>query len=586
VSGFTPSPASSKEIGNTNSAVKRAVSRLGRPFSIGSGRSLLAALTIVVALECMAWLVFVPLYETNDDVAIRLVLEGRIAPGAAPSGYAFFINLALGQTIAALYCLLPSIHWYDLVEHGTLWLSATLALYCGIRRLRSWPDVAFVALIASVFLTAFINIQFTIVATFSTVVGATALLFVRRMPIRTFETTALTVCGTASIVLGCLFRLEAGLLALFVIAIVGAASALQRSWKWASGPSRLLLIPVAGLVLIAAAWIYHGFLLAWSPAWHEFFAFNLERARLGEYFASRLDRATLAQAYQAAGWSIAEHDLVVNWLLIDPQFFNSENLRTILSHLPGLPPSSGVRMVNLLSSYVVRFPFVACALLGLVLYQATKRAAGSVLFATAALAACIVVISTLLKPLDFRVFWPLACGYLIALWMVAPWDGETRFRRFIAPVVVLSFLSAAAFVLRSDLQTIAYRTDWTRNARADLMQLALPMQKTAVVIGANLPFEAIERPFGPPIVQRDIKVLPLGVLVVSPVMAPLVSRLAGPDLAAWMCSDDAVLITDAQAASVLAAYYPRRRNYDVDMTRIFSGRTFSAYRCRRGPAAG
>lgn len=565
----------------TNVADARIFSWLRPLLSISPQRALPATLIIVAVLVSMAWLFFFPNYQTNDDVGIRLVLEGRIAPGAEPSGYAFFINLALGQIIAALYRLAPTLHWYDLAEQGTLWLSSSVALYCSIRRIRCWSDVAFVTLIASIFFTAFISIQFTIVAILSAGTGAAAVLFVRRTPMALFEMAALTFSGTALIVLGCLFRLEAGLLSLFSIGIVWALSKLQRTEeRIVFRPSWLLLFPIAGFVLVAAAVLYHVLSLAGSPEWRDFFVFNFKRAWLTRMAASRFDRATLAQAYRAAGLSLADYRLLRNWMFIDSRVINMETLGAVLSHLPKLPSSSAAQIVSLLSAYSAH-KFLRFALLGMVLYEANKRMIAFVSLATLIMTAIIIAISILLKPLPVRVFWPLACEYLFALWMFASSPGSTRPHWSVAPLVVLSFLSAAAILVRGDWLSIAHRANSTREALADITNLALTGNTTAVVFGAAFPYIAVERPFGPLIIQRRLNLLPFGTLTPSPVMAPIVQRLAIPDIATWLCSDRVVLIMRPSAVSAFSAYYPRHRHYQVKIERFFSGKTFAAYRCRR-----
>src|SRR5688500_15958 len=87
---------------------------VARPRAFG-----IAAL-LVGAAAVAAWVVAPPVYFTNDDVAIRLALEGRAVPGQPPSGYALFPSAALGWAIAFAQPLMPAAPLWDLVVAATL----------------------------------------------------------------------------------------------------------------------------------------------------------------------------------------------------------------------------------------------------------------------------------------------------------------------------------------------------------------------------------------------------------------------------------------------------------------------------------
>src|SRR6516164_2425819 len=72
---------------------------------------LLAAATVSVLSLCLARLAFVPLYQSNDDVTMRLTAEG-VAIAARPTPYLLFINAVLGQLMVWLHDLVSSISWF------------------------------------------------------------------------------------------------------------------------------------------------------------------------------------------------------------------------------------------------------------------------------------------------------------------------------------------------------------------------------------------------------------------------------------------------------------------------------------------
>src|SRR3977135_3480720 len=89
-----------------------------RTFSIAVGTTLAVCATL--------WVVAPPRYETNDDVAIRLSLEGHSVPGQPGTGYVVFSHAALGWTLQFMERVWPAMPWWDLVIWGTLiWAIAT-----------------------------------------------------------------------------------------------------------------------------------------------------------------------------------------------------------------------------------------------------------------------------------------------------------------------------------------------------------------------------------------------------------------------------------------------------------------------------
>lgn len=67
---------------------------------------------------------FPPLYLTNDDVTIRLGIEGHAVPGQPPTGFVLMTHAALASALVALQGALPSAPLWDL----TLTATSLLAL--------------------------------------------------------------------------------------------------------------------------------------------------------------------------------------------------------------------------------------------------------------------------------------------------------------------------------------------------------------------------------------------------------------------------------------------------------------------------
>src|SRR6187401_3514333 len=85
--------------------------RLGASLT---GRTLAVVLTVVL-LPVVALTLFTPFYQTNDDIAMRLLAEGNFVPGDTPLPYLVFINVIVGQVLSLAYRLTAVVPWYDLV---------------------------------------------------------------------------------------------------------------------------------------------------------------------------------------------------------------------------------------------------------------------------------------------------------------------------------------------------------------------------------------------------------------------------------------------------------------------------------------
>src|SRR5215475_9257409 len=72
------------------------------------------AAAIISALSLfVARLAFVPLYQSNDDVTMRLLAEG-VATSSRPTPYLLFINVILGQVMVWLHEFFPILPWFTI----------------------------------------------------------------------------------------------------------------------------------------------------------------------------------------------------------------------------------------------------------------------------------------------------------------------------------------------------------------------------------------------------------------------------------------------------------------------------------------
>ena len=144
----------------------------GRPLQ---WRTLVVALAMVVLACALFWALAPPRYDTNDDVAIRLRLEGVSVPGQPATGYVVLSHAALGWTLVVLGRVIPAVPWWDVVVAATLlWAIATLLAMGWDKLGDEWlARGAATAVVLVATLPLVLALQYTISAT---VAGGTAVL--------------------------------------------------------------------------------------------------------------------------------------------------------------------------------------------------------------------------------------------------------------------------------------------------------------------------------------------------------------------------------------------------------------------------
>lgn len=537
-----------------------------------------AAITAV--LIALAWLLLFPVYDTNDDVAVRIFLEGREIPGAQPSADIFFFNRPLAQAIASLNRLAPGLPWYDVVEHGLLTLTALVAFYCCLRFVRFWDDAAIVALVAAMLLAVFAAIQLTIVATLSTIVGLTALIVALVSTTSNLERFMLSVAGAVVLLVGTLFRIEAALLGIFLVLLAGLYPVISTlRHKGLQRCSSVLIILVTACTGAALAWAYHFVLYFGSPEWKEVYEFIYLFQQLIEYAAGRAPQDVLNQALASVGWTPAELEMLRNWVFFDTNVFSTHKMKLIISNLPVSANASPFSVTNSLSMFVSQFPFFIFGAAGIVLTASRVRTALVTVVLLAAIIVVMVLISVLTKPLPYRVFWPMTVGALFVSWIIIHLDHVSpphRIQRLAAATLLTTscLLVAVQTIERSRAVERAHQL-----AFSDFTRMPVGPKNVLVIIGSAFPLELAERPFAPPYLQRSVQALPLGATQQSPPVVRFMSQVA-PDMPTWLCSDAVFIAADKQVLTALQAYYRRHRNQVVSFSNVFSGKTFNVHQCK------
>jgi hypothetical protein len=304
---------------------------------IGASGRVVAAIAISALPMLAARLAFVTLYQSNDDVTMRLMAEG-VAISPRPTPYLLFINIILGKLMVELHGLMPSISWF-LVILALIHLAgtATVVWVSLGNGSASWVQ-------SLIFLTAFdfwfwVKPHFTITAALPAI-GAVVLLIDQLTRGRPLKGRPL-VWFLALIILSSMVRWQSCqllLVAAFPVIILESIPALRihggRYWLSLLFAPLLLAALAGGGVKAMNDWIYRS-----DPGWANFDEFNKLRAEFLDFERARYDWTT-SPAFAAAGLTYNDYKMLKSWAFEDSQRFSLPVLRKLVTELR--PPLKSV----------------------------------------------------------------------------------------------------------------------------------------------------------------------------------------------------------------------------------------------------
>jgi hypothetical protein len=188
--------------------------------SINAGA--LAVLFTVVLLPLTALTLFTPFYQTNDDIAMRLLAEGNFVPGDEPLPYLMFINVILGKILSLAYGVTTAVPWYDLVLGGSMVAASAALVHTWTGTARSFEIIWALVFAVYFLLPTFVGVQFSLAGLSCAAAGIG---LVVRATVADLEPSSRRLhlrFGTTLFFWGSLIRFEGAVL----IAIEGAALAL------------------------------------------------------------------------------------------------------------------------------------------------------------------------------------------------------------------------------------------------------------------------------------------------------------------------------------------------------------------------
>ena len=328
--------------------------------------------------------VFVPVWETNDDLFMSKFVDGQLSRKTV---YVPYIHIFLGMLLKALYSVFgDGFNWYSFCQYLALLLGFTALTWTLLRRFRLWPALVMTALILGAFAAdCYQSMNFSKAGAVG-VVGGMSLMLTAMEDCSGVEKKRLLLLGVPLSLISLLWRWEEFCLCAVLMASVclrdglgllhdGRDLAAKERW----GRLWRYLRPFVVLALLAAL-LFGIFQLAWNlPGIASYKRFDDTRSVLIDFEIP--DYSEIPEVYDELGIDENFVYLMKHWSFYDTDKFTQESMERIIearrtmvhSKTPG--EVLGVFLNKCLMGYTQDRPFAGFAFL-LVLWLACGRRRG------------------------------------------------------------------------------------------------------------------------------------------------------------------------------------------------------------------
>lgn len=547
------------------------------------------ALVAVSAVTSAAWLIHPPVYLTNDDVAIRLVLEGGFVPAQPSTGFVLHAHSVLGWALVSLYGIVPDAPWWDLVIAGTLfWALAVLCALAWPALGSGWPArVTALSAICAASLPLIGTLQYTFSATAAGVAG-TLLVATESAPAARTRRSVL-VMAALLFVMGSLVRpmgalagaLSVGLLLMPLAAVTRPAPR--------AGVVRLAAVLLVAALAFTGLRSLDGALYGRWPDWNQYYLYNWMTARMfewgGEFTGARVDAIRASVGWSANDWQM----LRWGWA-VTPELHGFLRVVTAYetgSTLLGWSDRLGWFATRLLAIDGMSLRRLGEASAELVLVGGTLAAAygnwrsrATVALVVALFLGFCVGVEVGFKEAPFRLLAPLECGFLAVMLVSAG-----AHRRVPSPFVSLLGLSVVLAVLAHEGRAVAssMAAERLHALQVDKEMERLRDLKPSLVVrhSDTFPAEHWWRPFHQPAIPLAIITLGGNVQAFSqhPQLQRFLSDTGRQPLLRALCGDPSILVvSELGRLDMVTTYFQEHENRQVRWEEAYAG-SFRAWRC-------
>jgi len=540
-----------------------------------------SALVILTAVMTAAWWFWLPpFYLTNDDVTIRMALEGRTVPGASPTGFALMTNAVLGWAVVGAQRMMPSIPGWDLVLGATLlWaLSVLLAIVWDALGNVWLARATVVGALVAAMAPLIASVQFTISATLAG--GAAVLLALSEMgPGRPRR----AVLGMAFVlfVVGVLIRPMGGAAGAVVTVGLSVPHLRIRRWWWAQAMS---ILATVGGVFVAAQYLDVA-LYGMRSEWDAYFRFNWIALALLEW-GSDASNTFASSIRQSVGWSANDWSMLLNSWGVDPvihgfgRVSQAYQVQTAALHQVGTLSLLFARIANYSSGSLrslVEASELAVVTGGLlfVAYATRKSAMQFVAVLLLFLAIC-ASLDVVFARLPWRLLGPLQLLF-IATTLVAIGTDRRAASPLLAILSLGTMVAITVPVLAAEVREAGSRVVRSRQLEGEIAQLQRLSPSLVIFYGSRFPREYWWRPFHRPPVE--LPAVALGWNNQNPQLHHYLTATGRQPLLRALCTDSSILIVaDRDPLDLVATYMNEHFNTAVTWTQVYDG-SFPAWRC-------
>lgn len=440
-------------------------------------------------------LVFQPFFETNDDMAIALFVNGA---RGSHDAHLVYTNYIIGLILSALYRAGSRFPWYTLLQYAALFGSFTAVLYGVLRRLRNLPGLWLSVLVIYFFAyDGYIRLQYTKTAGIVSAAGIFLLLCAAGRGRTAWKSL---IFGYVLSCAGFMYREQQFFAELVLMSGIGVflllegtaeRGLLKKRFLRCAGIFAALAVMAAGLHLVDRA-AYR------AQEWQDYLEYNELRTELLDYGFP--DYAENEEAYEELGIDRTAYRMYRGWNFLDTEKFTPDVMRSLI----GLKTPRTFSL-QLLKNFLREVPgrlfardcfycFLLIFIFWLLWGDHTRRAAAAVLYEACVTGALYLYLYYTGRYLYNRVdvgIWLAAV--LVMLWLYAREDSRRLAGRGIGSGTVGKTDPAGGFSARTGIALLfsvlcltqnMWRGSWRVNS-TDKTQSRLAMRATVDQLHAD-----------------------------------------------------------------------------------------------------
>ena len=272
-----------------------------------------------------------PLYESNDDVAIRELINGA---REVRDPHLVYQNIVLGIIYKILYHFTIGVPWYDLVQYFTVLASLTAVAYVFLNRLETGRGLMAVLILQMFFaFECYVRPQYTKTAGIAAASGLLLLFWlVRRERMRWWE----AVWGTGLACMGFMYRNTEAAVCMVIVSALGLHTLMSMKGERREGIRRVLrrALCIFGTLAVLLTSLYAVDFWAYEtvPMWKSYKEFNKLRTELLDYGFP--DYASNQEGYEMLGINEDALALYSSWNFNDPDKFQVPVMEQLVQMKP------------------------------------------------------------------------------------------------------------------------------------------------------------------------------------------------------------------------------------------------------------